>query len=421
MIKASICTIGDEILIGQVVDTNSSRLAVALEEAGIRVTRMLSIGDDRDEILNNLRNELTVNDIVITTGGLGPTKDDITKSVLAELSGSTRLVEHAGQLAIIQEILHNRGLDMLESNRAQALVPDRCEVIENRLGTAPIMVFRFPEASFGATLYALPGVPFEAVGAIPSVMGDIRAHQPLNDILHRSIMVFGMAESALSEFIAPWEDALPADMHLAYLPNPLTGIRLRLSIYRGNLEEEKARVEEQIGRLKELLGNKVYSDQDDTLEATVGRLLKAAGKTVSTAESCTGGEISHLITSVPGSSAYFLGSIISYAVSVKEKVLGVPAETIQKFGVVSGEVVALMAENARRVTGSDYAVSTTGLAGPDGDKSNPVGTVWIGVAGPKGTKTVKKNFRNDRKRNIERFAAAALDLLRLTIIEDLTL
>lgn len=421
MIKASICTIGDEILIGQVVDTNSSRLAVALEEAGIRVTRMLSIGDDRDEILNNLRNELTVNDIVITTGGLGPTKDDITKSVLAELSGSTRLVEHAGQLAIIREILHNRGLDMLESNRAQALVPDRCEVIENRLGTAPIMVFRFPEASFGATLYALPGVPFEAVGAIPSVMGDIRAHQPLNDILHRSIMVFGMAESALSEFIAPWEDALPADMHLAYLPNPLTGIRLRLSIYRGNLEEEKARVEEQIGRLKELLGNKVYSDQDDTLEATVGRLLKAAGKTVSTAESCTGGEISHLITSVPGSSAYFLGSIISYAVSVKEKVLGVPAETIQKFGVVSGEVVALMAENARRVTGSDYAVSTTGLAGPDGDKSNPVGTVWIGVAGPKGTKTVKKNFRNDRKRNIERFAAAALDLLRLTIIEDLTL
>ena len=170
MIQASICTIGDEILIGQVVDTNSSRLAVALEEAGIRVTRMLSIGDDRDEILNNLRNELTVNDIVITTGGLGPTKDDITKGVLAELSGSTGFVEHAGQLAIIQEILRSRGLDMLAINRAQALVPDRCDVIENRLGTAPVMVFRFPEAQFGATLYALPGVPFEAVGAIPAVM-----------------------------------------------------------------------------------------------------------------------------------------------------------------------------------------------------------------------------------------------------------
>ena len=420
MIQASICTIGDEILIGQVVDTNSSRLAVALEEAGIRVTRMLSIGDDRDEILNNLRNELTVNDIVITTGGLGPTKDDITKGVLAELSGSTRYVEHAGQLAIIQSILRSRGLDMLESNRAQALVPEHCEVIENHKGTAPIMVFRFPEETFGATLYALPGVPFEAVGAIPSVMEDIRAHEPLENILHRSIMVFGIAESALSELIAPWEDALPEDMHLAYLPNPLTGIRLRLSIYGGKREEQNARVEEQLVRLKEILGDKVYSDQDDTLEATVGRLLKASGQTLSVAESCTGGEISHLITSVPGSSAYYLGSVTSYAVSVKENILGVPAETVEKFGVVSGEVAAAMAEGIRRVTGSDYAVSTTGLAGPDGDAFNPVGTVWIGVAGPQGTKTVKRLFKNDRKRNIERFSASALDFLRLTILEDST-
>ena len=418
MIQASICTIGDEILIGQVVDTNSSRLASALEEAGIRVTRMLSIGDDRDEILNNLRHELTVNDIVITTGGLGPTKDDITKGVLAELSGSAGYVEHAGQLAIIQEILHSRGLDMLEINRAQALVPDRCEVIPNRKGTAPVMVFRFPEESFGSTLYALPGVPYEAIGAIPSVMEDIRDHFPLTNILHRSIMVFGIAESALSELIAPWEDALPEDMHLAYLPNPLTGIRLRLSIYGGNPEENGARVEEQIAGLKEILGDRVYSDQDDTLEETVGRLLKASGRTLGAAESCTGGEISHLITSVPGSSAYYLGSVTSYAVSVKEKVLGVPAETIGKHGVVSSEVAAAMAEGVRRVIGSDYAVSTTGMAGPDGDAVNPAGTVWIGVAGPNGTKTVKRQFKNDRKRNIERFSAAALDLLRRMIIED---
>ena len=197
MIQASICTIGDEILIGQIVDTNSSRIATALEEAGIRVTRMLSIGDSRDEILNNLRNELTLNDIVITTGGLGPTKDDITKGVLAELSGSSGYVEHPGQLKKIQEILHSSGLDMLESNRAQALVPDRCDVIVNQKGTAPIMVFRFPEESFGATLYALPGVPFEAVGAIPSVMEDIRSHYSTENILHRSLMVFGIAESAL--------------------------------------------------------------------------------------------------------------------------------------------------------------------------------------------------------------------------------
>ena len=418
MIQASICTIGDEILIGQVVDTNSSRLAAALEEAGIRVTRMLSIGDDRDEILNNLRNELTVNDIVITTGGLGPTRDDITKGVLAELSGSSGYVENQEQLAIIKEILHGRGLDILPINRAQALVPDRCEVIPNRKGTAPVMVFRFPEDSYNATLFALPGVPFEAVGAIPSVMEDIRAHYPLEDILHRSIMVFGIAESALSELIAPWENTLPQDMHLAYLPNPLTGIRLRLSIYGGKREEQNARVEEQLVRLKEILGDKVYSDQDDTLEATIGRLLKASGKTLSVAESCTGGEISHLITSVPGSSAYYLGSVTSYAVSVKERVLGVPAETVERFGVVSGEVAAAMAEGVRRVTGSDYAVSTTGLAGPDGDAFNPVGTVWIGVAGPRGTKTVKRLFKNDRKRNIERFAASALDFLRFMLIED---
>lgn len=420
MIHASICTIGNEILIGQVVDTNSSRIAAALEEAGIRVTRMVSFGDDRDEILNNLRNELTQSDIVITTGGLGPTKDDMTKAVLAELSGSTGYVEHAGQLAIIHDILHSRGLDMLEINRAQALVPDRCEVIENRLGTAPVMVFRFPADSFNATLYALPGVPFEAVGAIPDVMQDIRAHYPLANILHRSLMVYGLAESALSELIAPWEDALPDEMHLAYLPHPLTGIRLRLSIYGGMHEEQEARVEEQIVRLKEILGNRVYSDQDDTLEATVGRLLKKAGMTLSAAESCTGGEISHLITSVPGSSAYYLGSVTSYAVSVKEKVLGVPAETIEKFGVVSGEVAAAMAEGVRKVTGSDYAISTTGLAGPDGDALNPVGTVWIGVAGPNGIKTEKRHFRNDRKRNIQRFSAEALNILRLQILEDLS-
>lgn len=418
MIHASICTIGDEILIGQVVDTNSSRIATALEEAGIRVTRMLSIGDDREEILSNLRNELELNDIVITTGGLGPTKDDITKGVLAELSGSTGYVEHAGQLEMVRTILHSRGLDMLESNRAQALVPDRCEVIVNRLGTAPIMVFRFPEDSFHATLFALPGVPHEAVGAIPSVMEDIRAHYPLNDILHRNLMVYGMAESALSEKIAPWEDALPEDMHLAYLPNPLTGIRLRLSIYSGKAEEEKKRIDFQVDRLKEILGPLIYSDHDDTLEATVGRLLKQTGKTLSIAESCTGGEVSHLITSVPGSSSYYLGSVTSYAIAVKESVLEVPSETIRKHGVISSEVAAAMAEGVRKLTGSDYAVSTTGLAGPDGDDLNPVGTVWIGVAGPKGTKTVKRNYKNDRKRNIERFAAAALDFLRTTIIDD---
>ena len=421
MIHASICTIGDEILIGQVVDTNSAHIASALEEAGIHVTRMLSIGDDRDAILNNLRNELTQNDIVITTGGLGPTRDDITKGVLAELSGSKRYVENASQLAIIRDILHGRGLDMLPANRAQAMVPERCEVIPNRKGTAPVMVFRFGEDSFNATLFALPGVPFEATGALPSVLEDIRAHYPLTTILHRSLMVFGIAESALSEKIAPWEEALPEDMHLAYLPNPLTGIRLRLSIYGCEENEGKERMEGQIDRLKALLGPLVYSSQDDTLEATIGRMLLSSGKTLSAAESCTGGEISHLITTVPGASAYYLGSVTSYAVSVKEKILGVPPETIEKNGVVSGEVAAAMAEGVRRVTGSDYAVSTTGLAGSEGDAFNPGGTVWIGAAGPNGTRTIKMQFKHDRKRNIERFAASALNFLRQMLEEDLSI
>lgn len=414
MIEASIVTIGDEILIGQVVDTNSSHIAVALEEAGIRVARMLSIPDQEQAIEQTLAQELAQRAIVVTTGGLGPTKDDITKPVLARMSGSQGYVTHSGQLEMVHKILAGRGLDVLPNNLAQAQVPDRAEVIVNQLGTAPIMVFRGMMG--GGTLYCLPGVPHEAVGALPAIMLDIRAHQPLTDIRHRNLMVYGIAESALSEHIAPWEDALSQDMHLAYLPNPLTGIRLRLSIYSGDGAEEERRMEEQITQLKALLGPLVYADGDSDLQTAVGAILKQKGWTLSAAESCTGGEIAHLITSVAGSSAYFLGSVTSYAVSVKEQVLGVPSELIAHCGVVSSEVAAAMAEGVRRLTGSDWAVATTGLAGPGGDDQNPVGTVWIGVAGPNGTRTIRYCFKHDRQRNIERFAASALNFLRLQLL-----
>lgn len=416
MIQASIITIGDEILIGQVVDTNSSRIAMALEEAGVKVRRMLSISDKNAEIKDILLSELSGSDIVVTTGGLGPTKDDITKEALFQLSGSSSWVEHAGQMEMVKAILRSRGLDTLKSNRAQALVPDKAEVIVNKLGTAPIMVFRAVQGK--GTLYSLPGVPHEAVGAIPDILADIRAHFPLAEILHRNIMVYGIAESALSELIAPWEDALPEDMHLAYLPNPLTGIRLRLSLYGSDKEAENARADAQIATLKEILGDRIYALRDSTMEEAVGELLIAKGKTLSAAESCTGGEIAHMITTVAGSSAYFLGSVTSYAISVKEKVLGVPHEIIEEKGVVSAEVAAAMAEGVRRLTGSDYAVATTGLAGPGGDDVNPVGTVWIGVAGPHGTTTEKHCFKSDRKRNIQRFASTALNALRLAILKD---
>ena len=415
MIQASVVTIGDEILIGQIVDTNSSRIASALELAGVKVTRMLSIADKREDIEKTLRTELSERDIVITTGGLGPTKDDITKAVLKDLSGSAGYYEHPGQMEMVRKILHGRGLDVLPNNRAQAMVPDKAEVIVNKLGTAPIMIFR--NVCGKGTLYSLPGVPHEAEGAIPAVIDDIRINLKLSGIVHRSIMVYGMAESALSELIAPWEDSLPADMHLAYLPNTLTGIRLRLSTYTDDPEDARERQNAQIAKLEAILGKLIYSLEDSTLEKTLGELLIARGKTVSAAESCTGGEIAHLFTTVPGASNWFLGSVTSYAISVKESVLGVDPDIIRNCGVVSSEVAAAMAEGVRRITGSDYSVATTGLAGPSGDDHNPVGTVWIGVSGPHGTSTVKYCYNNDRKRNIERFAASALNFLRLYILE----
>ena len=417
MIQASVCTIGDEILIGQVVDTNSSRIARALGEAGIPVRSMVSVGDRREAILDALRRELASSDIVITTGGLGPTKDDITKDVLGELSGSTRMVENPEQREIMEKILSSRGLEVLESNRRQAWVPERCEVIPNKLGTAPVMTFT---ADNGSVLYALPGVPHEAMGAMPDVLAHIRGRFALNDICHRNVMVYGLAESALSELIAPWEDALPPEIHLAYLPDPLKGIRLRLSIYSGTSNKENQLIDSELKKLKDILGDRIYSEADDTLEATVGRIFRENKLTLAAAESCTGGEIAHLITTVSGASDYFLGSVTSYAIKVKEEVLGVPAETIEKYGVVSEEVALAMAKGVRRVLGSDYAVATTGLAGAEGDGRNPGGTVWIAVAGPRGEKAQKFSYKNDRKRNIQRFAATALDFLRIFVLKEIS-
>ena len=424
MTGASICTIGDEILIGQITDTNSAHISRALNSLGIKVSRMVSIGDDHDVIIQSLTKELKENEIVITTGGLGPTKDDITKTALAELSESTTYKTDERQLEIIHRILSARGLDVLDINLAQASVPENCEVIPNRLGTAPIMVFRFPEARFGhkATLYALPGVPFEALGALEDILNDIKEHNSLSDIYHRTVMTYGVAESALAKMIAEWEDNLPEDMHLAYLPNALTGVRLRLSIYGGCKTEQEARIEAELAGLKAILGDIIYSDKDDTLESAVGAVLKANKCTLSAAESCTGGLISSLITSVSGCSEYYLGSVTSYANSVKQNVLGVPQEILEKHGAVSSECVAAMAEGVRRITGTDYAVATSGIAGPGGGSDEkPVGTVWIGVSSAKGTETYRLRFNSDRRRNIERFASSALHILLKKLQNELNL
>lgn len=424
MTQASICTIGDEILIGQIVDTNSSHISQALNSIGIRVTRMLSIGDDHDTIISALEGELQRNEVVIVTGGLGPTKDDITKKALAELSGAKEWKTDERQLEIIHKILSARGIAALDINLLQASVPETCEVIPNRKGTAPVMVFRFPESRFGhkASLYSLPGVPFEALGALEDILQDIKANHSVTDIYHKTVMTYGIPESVLAKTIEGWEDALPEDMHLAYLPNQITGVRLRLSIYGGARDEEEARIDAEIEKLKPILGNALYSEHDDTLQECIGRMLKAHGKTVSAAESCTGGTISALFTSIPGSSEFYLGSVTSYANSVKTGVLGVSEDIIAKHGAVSSECVAAMAEGVRRITGSDFSVATSGIAGPGGgSKEKPVGLVWIGVSSKLGTETVKMTFRGDRKRNIERFASSALDTLRKMIQSELNL
>ena len=416
MTTASICTIGDEILIGQIVDTNSAVISQELGRIGVRVREMISVGDIKDEIAQTIENELKKSNIVIVTGGLGPTKDDVTKSVLYDLSCSSRYVMNDEQLDIIHQILSSRGLDVMEINRRQASVPENCRVIPNRLGTAPVMSVRFPREKFGheAVLYSMPGVPFETKGALPDVMSDIMDIFALSVITHRTVMTYGIAESALAEKISEWEDALPGNIRLAYLPDPLKGVALRLSVYENEGRKSASElIEEQLRTLRSVLKDDMYSENGETLQEVVGKLLRTKGKTVSTAESCTGGLIASLLTSVPGASDYYLGSVVSYAVSVKENVLGVPAEIIDKYGVVSSECVAAMAEGVRKLTGSDYSVATSGVAGPGGgSESTPVGLVWVGVSSAAETKTMKFNFRNDRLRNIERFAGSALDGLR---------
>jgi competence/damage-inducible protein CinA C-terminal domain len=413
MKTASICTIGDEILIGQIVDTNSSHISRELNLLGIQVRYMTSIGDDRSRIIEELGNCLDNTDIVIVTGGLGPTKDDITKDALRELSGSAGYRISPEQMAHIERILKARGIPMIENNRAQAMVPDNCTVIPNRLGTAPGMAFYGLGKHGTSALYSLPGVPFEAVGLLPDVMADIRGHFDLEAITHHTIVTFGIPESTLAKQIEPWEDALPDNIHLAYLPDPTLGVRLRLTQFGG-----EADFKPYIAELQKILGNAIYGEGDDTLQSVIGRRLREAGKTLALAESCTGGHLSELITSVAGCSDYYKGSVTSYSNEVKMKVLGVSADTLRQFGAVSEQCVREMSSGVLRALDTDYAVATSGIAGPGGGSpEKPVGTAWLAAAKrlPDGSISVATqcvHFASSRSVNIERFASYALDLLR---------
>lgn len=413
--NASIITIGDEILIGQIVDTNSAYLASGLNMAGVHVQRIYSISDDEQAITDTLDEELQLSDIIIITGGLGPTNDDITKKTLTRYFGGT-LIENPETLAILEKFMFSRGVKLTDRNRAQALVPDSCEVLLNKYGTAPGMLFR----KNGKWIVSLPGVPYEMESLfteefIPRLKKEVR----LPVLLNESICIAGIAESSLSDLLKEWEDNLTEDVEVAYLPSPGM-IRLRISLSGNNNDHLNKKLKELIGEAAEIIGpRKVFGYGKDTLESVVGRLLVAKQKTFATAESCTGGYISGLITSVPGASRYFRGCIVAYSNDIKTKFLGVDQVALEKHGAVSREVVELMAQGARKELGTDYAVATSGIAGPDGGTpEKPVGTVWVGVSSPVRTLAVKFQLGEHRERNIIRASLNALNLLRIEIAEN---
>lgn len=414
--QAEIITIGDEILIGQIVDTNSAWIAQQLNGIGIRVKQISSVSDDKHHILAALKEAHERANIILITGGLGPTKDDITKKTLAEYFG-VGLVENKQALANVEAIFRRlRGTftELLEVNRQQAMVPENCEVILNRNGTAPGMWFNYDD-----TIYmSMPGVPHEMMYMMEdSVLPKLKASLKLPHIVHHTILTAGEGESYLAEKIKDIEDSLPPYIKLAYLPK-LGQVRLRLSGYGDNEAFLKEKVNGFAARITERVGNAVIAQEDIPLEKAILKFMADRELTLSAAESCTGGYISHLITQHPGSSKVFFGGAVSYSYELKESILGVKNETLWQHGAVSEETVKEMVEGALVNFKSDYAVAVTGIAGPDGGTpEKPVGTVWIGVANNVKTVTKKFSFGNKRQQNIERTAIAALNMLNILLKE----
>jgi nicotinamide-nucleotide amidase len=413
---AEIITIGDEILIGQIVDTNSAFIAQQLNKAGIRVKQISSVSDDKNHILHALNEAKGRADIILITGGLGPTKDDITKKTLAEYFG-VGLIENKEALENVQRIFNRlRGTEtvLLEVNKQQALVPENCEVIINKNGTAPGMWFNHE----GKVYVSMPGVPFEMMYMIEEdVIPKLNATFKLPVIIHKTILTAGVGESYLAEQIADIEDSLPEYIKLAYLPK-LGQVRLRLSAYGDDKEFLQQGVDEFASRIIQRMGSAIVAEDDIPLEKVILNKMAEKGLTLSVAESCTGGYISHLLTQHAGSSEVFLGGAVTYSNELKEKLLGVKSSTIEKYGAVSGETVTEMAEGALANFNSDYAVAVTGIAGPAGGSvGKPVGTVWIGVATAGKTQIKKFTFGSKRVQNIERSAISAFFML-ITLLKE---
>lgn len=410
-VYSEIITIGDEILYGQIVDTNSAWIGAELGKIGIKVKQITSISDDEEHIVQALNEACTRADIILITGGLGPTKDDLTKKALTRYF-HTELVLHEQSLADVTLLFSSRGIAMTELNRQQAFLPANCEPVRNSMGTAPGMWF----AQRGKIFVSMPGVPFEMKRMMTDiVLPKLQEHFRIPQIIHRVVQTIGIGESFLAERIAPWEDNLPPNIRLAYLPS-LSGVRLRLTGLDNGTDPLEDQLQKEEDTLSQLISQYIFAYGEVSLEEAVGNLLSSLAYTIATAESCTGGYLSHKLTSIPGSSQYFLGGIIAYANDVKVRELGVDPAVLEAHGAVSEEVVRAMAEGARRRFNTNIGIATSGVSGPGGGTpEKPVGTVWLAYADE--TKTVVKKllYHKDRLLNIEYSTISALNLIRQSL------
>ncbi len=414
--KAIIVTIGDEILIGQIVDTNSAYIAKALDRVGVQTHEILSVSDDKQDILNTLEKLQNQFDLVVITGGLGPTKDDITKKTICEYFDDV-LVENEIVLKHVTELIegiYKRAITQI--NKDQALVPSKCEVLFNKMGTAPGMWMKKED-----TVYiSLPGVPYEMKYLIDNeVIPKIVKEYNRPYIVHKTILTYGLGESLVAERIENWENNLPEFIRLAYLPSP-GRVRLRLTARGENKAILETAIEANIHTLSKIIGDIIVGfDEDETIEVVVGRLLLQRQKTLATAESCTGGKIAQMLTSVAGASNYFRGSVVSYATDTKISVLGVNADTIEKHSVVSAEVAKEMALGIQKLMQTDYAIATTGNAGPTkGNADAELGTVFIALATPNEVFCEEFSFGQPREKVIDRTANKAFELLQKEILKN---
>ena len=416
MIQTSIITIGDELLIGQVIDTNSAWMAQQLNKSGIRVVRRIAVGDVWDEIWNALDQESKQADIILITGGLGPTADDITKPLLCKYFSGKMVVDDGALQNVINIFTNILKRPIIERNLKQAEVPDNCKVLLNKNGTAPGMWFE----KGGKIFVSMPGVPNEMKGMMQDyVIPLLNNYFQFPHIAHRTLLTAGVGESFIAEMIEDFEKALPKHIKLAYLPN-YGMVRLRLSSSGSEKQSTEDEIQHYFISLQDLVKDFLVTNKDETMQQVVANLLVAKNKTISTAESCTGGYIAHLLTQKAGASAYFSGSIISYSYKAKESLLDVNRSDLEVKGAVSEEVVIQMAKGALKALKTDYTIAVSGIMGPDGAmKDKPVGTVWIAVGNFEQIVTQKFTFNFDRTRNIELTATFALNMLRKFILSNI--